>query len=65
MTNGSSTNRKRSASLAHMDVSDDDKSLFADTDDSADAPDAAIRTTELMLVRPTSDDPSTGTTLTL
>jgi|688.fasta_scaffold1025927_1 hypothetical protein len=44
MTDGSSSNRKRSASSARMDVSDDDKSLFADTDDSGDAPDDRRKT---------------------
>ena len=39
MTDGSSSNRKRSASSARMDVSDDDKSLFSDTDNDGDAPD--------------------------
>jgi len=38
MTDGSSSGRKRSASAAKMDVSDDDKSLFDDSDDDGDAP---------------------------
>jgi hypothetical protein len=38
MTDGSSSGRKRSASAAKMDVSDDDKSLFNDSDDDRDAP---------------------------
>jgi len=39
MTDGSSSNRKRSASSAKMDMSDDDKSLFPDSDADGDAPD--------------------------
>jgi hypothetical protein len=39
MTNGSSSHRKRSTSAARMDVSDDNKSLFGDSDTDGDAPD--------------------------
>ncbi len=39
MTDGSSTNRKRSASSAKMDMSDDDtKPIFPDSDTDGDAP---------------------------
>ncbi len=65
MTDGSSSNRKRSASTERMDVSDNDTSLFADTDDNWDAPDDRRKNNqELMLASPKSDQYSTRPTLT-